>query len=110
MPAKLALFADLSRTIARSRGRPPLYTAESIALLDRAYARVHLTADTGSHVLARHFLGQASDLLRRAGARDLAAEADRALRVSIGHPDVDHLLGAIDRRITDRNLRDAGIA
>lgn len=107
--SKPTLFPNLPRQPPRQRGRPRLYSAESIALLERAYARMHVAADTDSHILARQFVGQATDDLRRAGARDLAALADRALADAIGHPDVGELLERINRRITDRKLKSTGV-
>jgi hypothetical protein len=109
MSAQLALFPDLARTVTRPRGRPRVYSPGSIDLLERARARLALAADTGSHVLARQFAGQAADLLGRAGARDLARAVERALYVAVGHPDVDDLVDRIDRRIADRHLKDSGV-
>lgn len=106
--SQLALFANLPRS--PRRGRPVTATSESIRLLGQAYAKLLLAAESRGHLDARHFIGRAADLLRRAGARDIATVAYRALDESIGHPDVEHILNAIDRRIANRSLRSAGVS
>lgn len=105
---QLTLFADLPRQPAPTRGRPPL-PAGSIALLERAAAKLSLAAEARGHLAARHLASRAADLLREAKARDLAAAVYHELDQAIGHPYLDTILVRVERRITDRDLRAVGV-